>query len=75
MPPRNLVPPRPHDYERRMRSQMLSWAMGRPYHEPVADECCPDFSCCIPEMFTEDDAERWRLVRKEYEAATREPHK
>lgn len=72
MPPRNLAPKPPHDYQRRVRAQTLAWAMGKPYHEPVTDECCPDFSCCIPELFTEDEAARWRLVREEYEAATRE---
>ena len=61
-----LAPPRPHDYERRIKSQMLSWAMGKPYHERVCDECCPDFSCCFPELFEKDDAQRWRLYREKY---------
>jgi len=60
----NLAPPRPHDYEQRIMTQTLSWAMGKPYHEGVCDECCPDFSCCISEMFTEDKDERWRIYRE-----------
>lgn len=66
MPPINLVPPRPHDYHERAKSQMLSWAMGRPYHEPRNDECCPDFSCCVPELYIDDEAERWRRYREQY---------
>ena len=66
MPPVNLAPPRPHDYDRRSHDQMLHWAMGRPYHERVIDECCPDFSCCYPELLTMDDAERWRQYRERY---------
>lgn len=56
----------PHDYEERIRSQTLSWAMGKPYHDRVTDECCPDFSCCYPDLFTADDAERWRHYREKH---------
>ncbi len=56
----------PHDYQQRAHAQCLSWALGNPYHEPVNDECCPDFSCCEPGLFTADAAERWRAYRAEY---------
>ena len=26
--------------------QVKYWAKGIPLHNPVRDECCPDFSCC-----------------------------
>lgn len=26
--------------------QVIKWAQGVPLHNPVRDECCPDFSCC-----------------------------
>lgn len=55
----------PHDYKKRADAQLLSWAMGKPYHEPATDECCPDFSCCIPELFEMDEAKRWRHYRDE----------
>jgi hypothetical protein len=55
-------------------AQTLAWAQGRPYHNPVDDECCPDFSCCHPDLFERDDVKRWRyyrdMVRNDNEAAT-----
>ena len=62
----------PPDYHARAKSQMLSWAEGRPYHEPVNDECCPDFSCCVAGMFTEDAADRWRQYRERYGEGARQ---
>ena len=53
-------------YHERARVQMLSWAMGRSYHEPINDECCPDFSCCFPSMFTESSDDRWAQYRARY---------
>lgn len=46
--------------------QMVKWAMGEPYHNRIDDECCPDFSCCRPDMFTKDEVERWDVYRKRY---------
>ena len=37
-------------YRAASRQQMISWLNGRPFHSPVTDECCPDFSCCYPDM-------------------------
>lgn len=59
------LPPRAPDCEARVRAQLLSWAMGNPYHEPVNDECCPDFSCCVPDLLTEE-TQRWRCYRDKY---------
>lgn len=53
-------------YEDRAKAQMLAWAQGRPYHEPVNEECCPDFSCCHPKLFTTDSAARWAQYREKY---------
>lgn len=57
---------RPPDYHSRVQQQTLSWAMGRPYHEPVIDECCQDFSCCCPELFNANEAERWAYYREKH---------
>ncbi len=54
----------PQGYLDRVRTQMLSWAMGRPYHNKIDDECCRDFSCCKPELFTQDTADRWRKYKE-----------
>ena len=47
-------------YLRRVRAQTLAWINGRPYHDPVTNECAPDFSCCEPDLFTQDDERRQR---------------
>lgn len=55
-----------NSYKERARVQCLAWAQGRPYHNNIDDECCPDFSCCQPDLFTQDQAERWRFYSKHY---------
>ena len=52
-------------YRERVRSQTLSWAQGRPYHNKIDDECCPDFSCCRPDLFERDVDKRWEYYAKE----------
>ena len=36
------------NYEQRKQHQLATWLAGNPWHNPVEDECCPDFSCCSP---------------------------
>lgn len=55
-----------HQRGERSRVQCLKWAMGTPNHNRIDDECCPDFSCCHPELFETDQAERWATYHKEY---------
>ena len=31
-----------------LKYQTDEWVAGRPWHNIVRDECCPDFSCCLP---------------------------
>jgi len=33
--------------------QLSCWVDGVPLHNLKADECCPDFSCCRPELLAE----------------------
>lgn len=51
-------------YKQRVKSQLLSWARGAPFHNPVDDECCPDFSCCHPDLFETDEVKRWGYYRE-----------
>jgi hypothetical protein len=51
-------------YRRRTQVQLLAWAQGRPYHNRIDDECCPDFSCCITGMYERDPAKRWEIYRQ-----------
>ncbi len=64
----SLIRNRP-SYLRRVRAQTIAWINGRPYHDPVTDECCPDFSCCVPSLFTRDAEKRQRegldMLRRE----------
>jgi hypothetical protein len=53
-------------YKERVKAQTLKWAMGQPYHNNIDDECCPDFSCCKPEMFEQDETKRWEYYRNHH---------
>lgn len=35
--------------------QLCLWVDGISYHNPVRDECCPDFSCCKPSFLAEKE--------------------
>lgn len=54
------------EYNDRSRIHMLDWAQGNVYHNRVDDECVPDFSCCVPDMFTQDESERWLRYHNKY---------
>lgn len=32
--------------------QLCDWVDGNPQHRHDTDECCPDFSCCHPDIDT-----------------------
>ena len=37
-------------YKERSTDQLNKWVDGKPEHNTVDDECCPDFSCCRPDF-------------------------
>lgn len=45
-------------YQQRVLDQTRLWSEGKPTHNIADDECCADFSCCNPEMFTKSKADR-----------------
>ena len=49
---------RTQEYKDSLMRQTNLWIQGIPIHNTFSDECCPDFSCCRPEMFTTDDDKR-----------------
>lgn len=57
MPHRHL-----NDYQNRCLTQTERWAAGEPVHNFTDEECCPDFSCCEPKLFTQSEAERQRIL-------------
>ena len=53
-------------YRDRCNLQVKEWANGVSYHNDVEDECCPDFSCCKPELLAHEE------IRKTFLNASRE---
>jgi len=51
-------------YEKRVRSQMMLWANGLSKHNHVDGECCPDFSCCMPDFADPLDKRREQFKQK-----------
>jgi len=46
--------------------QLRLWVLGNPQHNTARDECCPDFSCCRPELLApERDRKRFAQARAE----------
>ena len=42
-------------YQNRVIEHSLGWVMGKPVHNETDNECVRDFSCCHPDLFTEDE--------------------
>jgi len=43
--------------------QLEEWVKGNPIHNNERNECCPDFSCCCPDLLADE------RTRKEFAAA------
>ncbi len=48
----------PIDYLENAQKQGLAWVNGNSYHCEKNNECTPDFSCCMPKLFTRDRNKR-----------------
>lgn len=44
--------------ERSVIEQLDAWVDGKPHHNNERDECCPDFSCCQPDLLAPEPARR-----------------
>lgn len=42
-------------YDESVQHQLKEWLEGRPWHNTHSDECCPDFSCCHPDLLWAED--------------------
>ena len=51
-----VLPPTP--YQQRAIDQGRLWVAGESHHNRIDDECCPDFSCCTPELYERDREKR-----------------
>ncbi len=61
---------RKEGYRQRVDKQTLDWRNGKSEHNQTDDECCPDFSCCRPQLLAP------REVREIfYNAYLKENHK
>lgn len=56
-------------YQQRALDQCGAWADGRSYHEKENGECCPDFSCCVPDLFEKDQQKRRDLSDEKRDSA------
>lgn len=46
-----MTPQEERDYRVALNHQLTEWVNGRSTHlPPPYGECCPDFSCCYPDM-------------------------
>lgn len=43
------------NYRESVNYQLEEWVKGRALHNPIGNECCPDFSCCKPDFLMEED--------------------
>lgn len=65
----NLLP-EPHERLRYLDlcvQQILAWHNGRRFHHPMTNECCPDFSCCHPELYEQDENKRLQKLQSAIE--------
>ncbi len=37
-------------YKLRVKQQLKFWVSGKSIHNEIDNECCPDFSCCVPSL-------------------------
>lgn len=54
-------------YQLRSLRQSYSWLNGKPYHNYKDGECCFDFSCCHPDIYTKDYEKRLKRVNRHRE--------
>lgn len=45
-------------YQQRAYKQGIDWVNGKSIHNEVDNECCPDFSCCVPSLFEKKRSNR-----------------
>lgn len=48
-------------YQDRVISQSILWLNSKPIHNYIDGECCIDFSCCNPDLFTKSFNERRKI--------------
>lgn len=60
----NLKNIRQKGYTDRVIKYSLMWVNGRPKHNYTDNECVVDFSCCHPDLFTNDLTVRQRIHKQ-----------
>lgn len=51
-------------YLGRAHRQAARWVLGTRDHNSIDNECCPDFSCCMPDLFETDQAKRLAVLNE-----------
>lgn len=62
-------------YQDRVIQHSLMWVNGNPKHNYVDGECVADFSCCYPDLFTEDLDQRMKSHQKLLDRCDRQEKK
>ena len=44
-----------NNYKERINHQLKEWVKGNSIHNTIDGECCPDFSCCKPELLQQKE--------------------
>ncbi|MGG8495942.1 hypothetical protein ACQY1Q_05975 [Tenacibaculum sp. TC6] len=42
-------------YKKRVKHQLIEWVKGNSIHNEKDNECCPDFSCCKPNLLQPEE--------------------
>lgn len=53
-------------------AQLILWHNGDCRHHAMTGECCPDFSCCYPDMYEGDTEKRMDTLREAIQRAQQE---
>lgn len=42
----------------KVEEQLEEWVKGNSIHNEERDECCPDFSCCKPDLLADEETRK-----------------
>lgn len=51
-------------YKERVYIQLEEWVNGNPIHNKIEGECCPDFSCCKPQLLQPEENRKTFMALK-----------
>jgi hypothetical protein len=61
-------------YKLRSLAQAEAWVRGESKHNDIDNECCPDFSCCRPDLFIFDRLCRLEIYNEQRQKLGLQPY-